>query len=79
LENLLISSIGVLLKAQWLDGQCVITNTDNKLLAITFIYSMCFDFVVLLLTAFKLLYPKTGRSKLVELIFTDGLIFFLMA
>ncbi|KAF8191814.1 hypothetical protein BJ912DRAFT_849235 [Pholiota molesta] len=70
---------GVLLKAQWLDGQCVITNTDNKLLAITFIYSMCFDFVVLLLTAFKLLYPKTGRSKLVELIFTDGLIFFLMA
>ncbi|KAF9482277.1 hypothetical protein BDN70DRAFT_930114 [Pholiota conissans] len=70
---------GILLKAAWIDGQCVITETDNKLLAITFIYSMCFDFLVLCLTAFKLLYPKTGRSRLVELIFNDGLIYFLLA
>lgn len=70
---------GILLKAAWIDGQCVIVQTDSKLLAITFIYSMVFDFVVLALTAFKLLYPVSGRSKLVELIFNDGLIYFAIA
>ena len=72
-------TLGILLKAAWIDGQCVIVQTDSKLLAITFIYSMVFDFVVLALTAFKLLYPVSGRSKLVELIFNDGLIYFAIA
>jgi len=71
---------GVLLKAVWLPGEgCVITQTDNKLLAITFIYSMVFDFVVLILTGYKLLYPAAGRSKLVVLIFNDGLVYFAIA
>jgi hypothetical protein len=71
---------GILLKAAWIPGAgCVITQTDNKLLAATFIYGMTFDFGILLLTAFKLLYPKTGRSRLVNLIFNDGLIFFVIA
>ncbi|KAF9010225.1 hypothetical protein BDQ17DRAFT_1347770 [Cyathus striatus] len=72
---------GILLKAAWIpeQGGCVITETNNKLLAVTFIYSMVFDFVVLSLTAFKLIYPATGRSRLVELIFKDGLIYFLIA
>ncbi|KAF8155568.1 hypothetical protein B0H34DRAFT_659025 [Crassisporium funariophilum] len=71
---------GILLKAAWVPGTgCVIIETDSKLLAITFIYSMVFDFIVLSLTAFKLLYPATGRSKLVELIFNDGLIYFIIA
>jgi hypothetical protein len=72
--------IGVLLKAKWVPGQgCVIIETDSNLLAVTFIYSMVFDLVVLLLTAFKLLYPATGRSRLVGLIFNDGLVFFAIA
>ncbi|KDR80359.1 hypothetical protein GALMADRAFT_223241 [Galerina marginata CBS 339.88] len=71
---------GILLKATWIPGQgCVITETDNKILAATFIYTMAFDLAVLFLTAFKLLYPSTGRSKLVELIFNDGLIYFMIA
>lgn len=71
---------GLLIKATWVDGAgCVITNTDNKLLAVTFIYSMCFDLLVLCLTAYKLLYPRNGRSRLVNLIFGDGLIFFFVA
>ncbi|KAF9051500.1 hypothetical protein BJ165DRAFT_1591447 [Panaeolus papilionaceus] len=71
---------GILLKATWVPGQgCVIIDTDSKLLAATFIYSMMFDFTVLSLTAFKLLYPNSGRSKLVELIFNDGLIYFVIA
>jgi len=71
---------GVLLKAKWIPNQgCTITQTDSKLLAATFIYSMAFDLLVLLLTAFKLLYPATGRSRLVALIFNDGLIYFVIA
>ncbi|CAA7270204.1 unnamed protein product [Cyclocybe aegerita] len=71
---------GILLKAAWVPEQgCIITQTNSKMLAATFIYTMVFDFTVLSLTAFKLLYPKTGRSKLVELIFNDGLIYFAIA
>ncbi|PPQ65340.1 hypothetical protein CVT26_000055 [Gymnopilus dilepis] len=71
---------GILLKAAWIPGQgCAITDTDNKLLAATFIYSMVFDLTVLVLTAFKLVYPASGRSRLVELIFKDGLIYFAIA
>ncbi|KAF9449812.1 hypothetical protein P691DRAFT_519345 [Macrolepiota fuliginosa MF-IS2] len=71
---------GILLTAQWVEGTgCVIATTNNRILAISFIYSMVFDLTVLCLTAYKLLYPKTGRSRLVELIFSDGLIYFLIA
>lgn len=72
--------IGVLLKATWVPGQgCLITETDSRLLAITFIYSMCFDFVVLILTGYKLFQPAAGRSRLVVLIFNDGLVYFAIA
>ena len=72
--------IGVLLKAAWIPGQgCAIVDTDSKLLAVTFIYTMVFDFLVLLLTGFKLLYPSSGRSRLAELIFNDGLAYFAIA
>jgi hypothetical protein len=79
---------GILLNAEWMEGTCVITKTDNNILAATFIYTMSFDFVVLLLTAFKLVFPASGgspalfsqsRSRLVSLIFQDGLIFFIIA
>jgi len=80
LKNVHYVDSGVLLKAIWVPGQgCVIIETDSKILAATFIYSMVFDFIVLFLTAFKLLYPPNGRSKLVELIFNDGLIYFVIA
>lgn len=62
-----------------MDGTCVITYTDNKILAVSFIYTMAFDFLVLCLTAWKLAYPAGGRSKLIKLIFGDGLIYFVIA
>jgi len=47
---------GVLLHAEWVPGTgCVITKTNNTMLAATFIYSMAFDLIVLLLNAYKLL------------------------
>ncbi|KAH9915989.1 uncharacterized protein B0H18DRAFT_856441, partial [Fomitopsis serialis] len=74
---------GILIKAAWIPGQgCAITDTDNTLLAATFIYSMAFDFTVLMLTAWKLTFNKSSgekRSKIVQLIFGDGLIYFIVA
>ena len=75
---------GILLTASWIPGQgCAITNTSNTILAATFIYTMCFDFLVLLLTAFKLgitsQNTRKDRSRIVRLIFDDGLIFFMVA
>ncbi|KAJ6605524.1 hypothetical protein DFH09DRAFT_1121516 [Mycena vulgaris] len=70
----------VLLKAAWDPEQgCIITSTDNHLLAVTFIYTMAFDFTVLSLTAYKLAFPAGGKSRLVSLIFNDGLIYFVIA
>ena len=40
---------------------------------------MAFDFIVLCLAAWKLAFPSGGRSRLVTLIFGDGLIYFLLA
>ena len=70
---------GVLLKAAWTNNGCAIIYTNNKILAASFIYGMAFDFLVLCLTAWKLAYPSGGRSRLITLIFGDGLIYFLVA
>ncbi|KDQ58545.1 hypothetical protein JAAARDRAFT_34361 [Jaapia argillacea MUCL 33604] len=71
---------GILLKAVYIPGEgCVITSTSNTVLAGTFIYSMAFDFVVLTLTATKMAFPVGGRSKLFNMIFQDGLIYFIVA
>ncbi|KIJ92967.1 hypothetical protein K443DRAFT_684893 [Laccaria amethystina LaAM-08-1] len=77
---------GIQLKATWVDGVgCAITRTNNTILAAIFIYSMCFDLIVLLLNTYKLLgiNDKTanllGRSRLAQMIFEDGLIFFIIA
>lgn len=71
---------GILLTAAWLPGQgCVITTTDSKLLSATFIYSMVFDFTVLVLTAIKLIRPAGTKSQLVNMMFADGLYYFIIA
>lgn len=76
-------SSGILLKADWDPVQgCVITSVNNLILIITFIYSMTLDFLVLSLSAYKLIWSSTwdtGRSKLVILLFRDGLIYFIVA
>ncbi|TCD71937.1 hypothetical protein EIP91_000069 [Steccherinum ochraceum] len=70
---------GVLLKASWIDGAgCVITQTNTTVLSATFIYSMCFDLTVLVLSAVKL-FRRRGASQIVKLLFKDGLVFFVIA
>ena len=73
------SAVGVLLEATWIEGAgCVITHTNNTVLAATFIYSMCFDLTVLILSAIKIL-GRRGRSQLITLLFKDGLVYFIIA
>ncbi|THH19340.1 hypothetical protein EW146_g1796 [Bondarzewia mesenterica] len=70
----------VLVKATWVEGTgCLITDTSNTIILATFIYTMSFDFIVTILTAYKLAYKKGTRSQLVSMIFTDGLVYFVIA
>jgi hypothetical protein len=71
---------GILLTAEWVPGEgCVITSTDSRILSATFIYSMSFDFIVLLLTASRLARPSGAKSQLVNMMFTDGLAYIVVA
>lgn len=79
---------GVQLKAQWVDGSgCIITETNNKILIAIFIYSMCFDLIVLLLNTYKLIQLNAhapvsemfGQSRLTHMMWSDGLIYFFIA
>jgi len=86
--ELTISTIATQLKAVWVQGVgCTITSTNNTILSTIFIYSMCFDLIVLLLNTYKLVglnWDKDtrrllGHSRLTHMIFADGLIFFIIA
>jgi hypothetical protein len=57
---------GVLLKAVWSPqaGGCIITQTNNTILAATFIYSMVFDLIVLCLSAYRLITSGLARPSL---------------
>ncbi|CDO70547.1 hypothetical protein BN946_scf184579.g3 [Trametes cinnabarina] len=72
---------GVTVKASWIPGQgCQVTGSNTKILAATFIYSMCFDLIILLLSMYKLVIGvKGGRSQLMTLLFKDGLVYFVIA
>ncbi len=71
---------GILLTATWVPHQgCLITSTDSRILSATFIYSMVFDFTVLILTASKLVRPSGTKSRLVNMMFADGLYYFIIA
>ena len=88
-DGLIALFIGVQVKSIWISGEgCQITETHNKILPAIFIYSMCFDFVVLLLNIYKLIGITSspsrdlmgrGPGRLTHMIFTDGLIFFILA
>lgn len=78
-EIYFLHNLGVLLEASWIEGTgCVITHTNNTILAATFIYSMCFDLTVLILSAIKIL-SRRGKSQLITLLFKDGLVYFIIA
>ena len=86
-DRLIALFIGIQVKAVLIPGVgCQITESHDKFSPAIFIYSMCFDFIVLLLNTYKLIGITSspsrnlmGRGRLTHMIFTDGLIFFILA
>jgi hypothetical protein len=64
---------------------CAIVDLNTTILTATFVYSMCFNVIMLCLTAYQLARspPCTGVSglhhKLFRMIFSDGLVHFILA
>ncbi|KAI0732666.1 hypothetical protein C8Q72DRAFT_816345 [Fomitopsis betulina] len=70
---------GAQLTATWVPGTgCAIIKTNSTVLAATFIYTMVFDLVVMILNLIKLSGRKQ-RSQLVSVLFKDGVIYFIIA
>ena len=70
---------GAQLTATWVPGSgCAIIKTNNTVLAATFIYSMVFDLIVMVLNLIKL-WGRQKRSQLVSVLFKDGVIYFFVA
>ncbi|KAJ3480502.1 hypothetical protein NLI96_g8304 [Meripilus lineatus] len=65
--------------AVWLEGQgCFVAKFDNHLVSAAFIFTMCFDLAVLGLAAGKLAFGPGKRTRLMNLMFQDGIIFFII-
>ncbi|KAH7909088.1 hypothetical protein BJ138DRAFT_1200998, partial [Hygrophoropsis aurantiaca] len=78
--------LGGILTATWIPGTgCAIVKRNTVILGGLFIYSMCFNFTILCLAAYKLAWTphRAGitkyRSRLVKMLFSDGLAYFFIA
>ncbi|KAJ7047560.1 hypothetical protein C8F04DRAFT_1247192 [Mycena alexandri] len=58
---------------------CRVASTDPWLLNITFFFTMAFDFVILSTTAVALMARHSARTDLWKLLFTDGLVYFVVS
>ena len=70
--------LAVTISGTWITGKgCVTTYADGPVLMATYIYTMIFDFIICSLLSIKLLMKTPGApSRLRNLIFSDGLIYF---
>ncbi|KAI0952431.1 hypothetical protein AcV7_008238 [Taiwanofungus camphoratus] len=59
-------------------SSCVVTSTDHVFLNITFFMTMGFDLIILLFTMLALI-PLRRDSGLWNLLFQDGLVYFIIA
>ncbi|KAJ7699871.1 hypothetical protein B0H17DRAFT_1047472 [Mycena rosella] len=58
---------------------CVVVSTNPSLLNVTFFFTMGFDFVILSTTAVALMGRHSARTDLWKLLFTDGLVYFVVS
>lgn len=58
---------------------CITHITNNKILAASYMYTICLDFIVLILTAWKLLPGACRPSHFTKALFQNGLIYFVIA
>jgi hypothetical protein len=69
-----------ILKASFIpEHGCVITDTNTEIFAAISIYTMCFDFIVLSIIASKLVFDPKVRCRLMTRVFSDGLVYFIIA
>ncbi|KDQ64813.1 hypothetical protein JAAARDRAFT_116772 [Jaapia argillacea MUCL 33604] len=68
-----------IVKAEWVPSAnaCVVVKNNHVFLNIVFFYTMAFDCIILLLTTAALM-RQTSRSGLWDLLFRDGLVYFLV-
>ncbi|OAX40663.1 hypothetical protein K503DRAFT_791255 [Rhizopogon vinicolor AM-OR11-026] len=66
-------------QASWNDqgGTCVVVNTNHILLILSYVYTMSFDFVILVMTTFAL-GKRFRHEALSSLLFRNGLVYFLI-
>ncbi|KAJ7068091.1 hypothetical protein C8F01DRAFT_1246633 [Mycena amicta] len=57
---------------------CVVASTSPTLLNSTFFFTMGFDFVIMCTTAVSLMSRHSARTDLWKLLFTDGLVYFVV-
>lgn len=71
---------GIAAHAFWdgISAGCIATTTKSYILEASFIYVICFDSIVFVLLAWELAYQNFRRSKLVDLVFKDGLMYVLI-
>ena len=63
----------------WIPGSgCTIIKTNNRVLTATFIYSMVFDLVIMILNVVKL-WGCQKQLQLVSVLFKDSIIYFFIA
>lgn len=67
----LIISVGILVHSRWDSDSvsCIITYTENKCLATSFIYTMGLDLAILLLTLWKLMGPSRFAASWAHILF----------
>ncbi len=71
---------GVQLTAMWFpETGCLPTHLHSTNLAISFAYSVALDFIIVLLCAGQILRVNTSRSRLLSLMYRDGLTCFIVA
>jgi len=73
--------MGVIVQTKWLPGTgCSLISTNHTVLSIMFLYSVCFDFLVLILSAWKLYDSEwKDHSQIAKILFKDGLVYFAVA
>ncbi|KAF9261388.1 hypothetical protein L218DRAFT_1001668 [Marasmius fiardii PR-910] len=78
--------LGIQLKAVWSNQQnaCVIINPNAAIVTATFVYSTGFTFILFLLNVFKPFLSRRGgnvlgESRVMQFVFSDGLIYFFIA
>ncbi|KAJ3484655.1 hypothetical protein NLI96_g5497 [Meripilus lineatus] len=65
--------------ASWIPGEgCTRQSMSLTAQLATLLYSLGFDFIVMVLCAYKLVGPLRSHSRLMNLLFRDGLIYFVI-